>query len=120
MSEARIDSLEAESFWKQFGDVSLLGTVCTLKKDRRVGSELVDDLPAGATRRAGNSMVIRHGDGLNFDLRAQLGDRSENCSSLRTVRHSVRGILHVATRKYLPVCQQDRRSYMKVRVWSVR
>ena len=65
------DSLEAKSFRKQFGDVSLLRAVSALEEDRRVGAEFVNHLAARAARRAGHSLIVDYRDGANLDLRAQ-------------------------------------------------
>src|SRR6516165_10391542 len=96
-------SLEAESFWKKFGNVRLRGTIDAFEEHRCIGPELVDHLPARTARRARHSTIVRHSDGLDFDLRSQFSHGREDRRALGTVRHAIRSILHIAAGKYFPV-----------------
>src|ERR1700680_1853900 len=113
-------SLETESFRKKFGDVRLLRSGSALKKDSRVGAELIYHLSARTARRTRYPMIVSDGYSLNFNLGARLGDRGEDCGSFRAIRHSIRGVLHVAARKDFAICQQDRRAHVKLRIGSMR
>src|SRR5664279_5045031 len=98
----------------------MLWTCGALKEYGRIGSELIDHLPASSARRTGDSMVVGDGYRLNLNFWAQGSDRSEYCGSLGAVGHAVGGVLHIAARKNFAIRQQNCRPNMEVRVWSVR
>src|ERR1700687_6014316 len=57
-AEMSSGSLEAESFGKKFGDVRLLWAGRALKKNGRVGAELINYLPARPAGRARYTVVV--------------------------------------------------------------
>ena len=97
----------------------LLRAFCALKKYGRVGSELVDDLPACAAGRTGDVLIIGDSDRMDFNLGSELRDRGEDCRAFGAVGHAVGSVLDVAAGKYLSVGQQDGRAHMKIRVGCV-
>src|SRR6516225_8658876 len=107
-------SPEAESFRKKFFNVCLLGAVRALKEHGRVRAKLINHLPARATGRTGDTVIVRNGDSLNLNLRTKFSNGGEDRCTLCAVAHSVRGILDVATRKDLSIGQQDRRADPKL------
>src|SRR5205807_708808 len=115
-----LDSLEAESFRKQFGDVSLLRSLCSLEEDRRVGPKFINDLAARPARRTRHSPIVDDRDRPDLDLGAKLRDCRENRGSLRAVAHSVGGILHIAPREYFAVREENGGPYPETRVRCVR
>ena len=98
----------------------LLRTAGTLEEDDCVGAKFINHLAARSARRARDTVVVGDRHGLNLDLGAELGNRGENCRSLRAVGHSVRSILHIAAGKDFAVGEQDRRADVKIRVRSMR
>ena len=76
-----IRSLEAESFRQKLRDVCLFRASRALKKYSRIWPELVDHLPARATGRASNPVIIRHGDGFDFNFRAEFRNCRKNSKS---------------------------------------
>lgn len=100
--------------------MGLFGPIRSLKKDLCVRAKFINDLAAGAARRAWNSLFVDHRDGLDFNFRPTLGNRRKNRRALGAIRHSIRSILHVASGEYLPIRQQDRRADTKFRIRRVR
>jgi len=73
----------------------------SLEEHNRVGPKFVNNLPAGPTRGAGNSVIIDDRDGTNSQFRPELRDCGKNCRTLSAVRHSVRSIFDIAPREDL-------------------
>src|SRR6267154_1271668 len=66
------NSLETESFRKQFGDVSVFGPHGPLEEDGCVRAEFINDLTASAARRTRHSLVVDYRDRANLDVRTKL------------------------------------------------
>jgi len=114
--EISLDSLEAESFGQQLGDMRLLGPARALKKNRCVGPEFVDHLPARAAGRASDAVIIGHRDRLNLNLGSKFRHGRKDSGALRAIRHAVRCVLNIAARENFPVREQNRRAHVKVRI----
>ena len=85
----------------------LLWTLTALEKYGCVGAEFIDDLAARTARRTSNVLVVHDGDGADLDFGTELRDGRKNRRTLGAVRHSVRGVFHIATGKDLAVRQQN-------------
>ncbi len=96
--------LEAKTFWKEIGDRSRMPALRALKIDHRFRAEFVDHLAAGAARRAWHILFANYRNFSDFHGRAELRNGGKNGGALGAIRHSVRGIFHVAARKYLAAC----------------
>src|SRR5579862_3357676 len=112
-------SLETESFGKKFGDVRLLGSSGALKENCCIRPEFVNHLPACPAWRTCDTVIIRHRDGLNLNLRAQFSHGRENRSPLGAVRHSIRSIFYVTSGKDSAIGKKNRRADVKVGIWRV-
>jgi len=115
-----MDSLETESFRKQFGDVSLFGTFRPLKENGCVRAEFVNYLTTCATGRTGDTVIVDDRDGADLDFRPKLCDRRKYCGALGAIRHPVGSVLHVATGENFPIREKHRGSHAKFRVGRIR
>lgn len=93
--------------------MSLLRPGVSLKKDRRVGTEFVYDLAAGAAGRAGHALVVGHNDGADIDLGSKLRNRRKNCRAFGAVGHAVRSILDIAPRENFAIREEDGGAHAK-------
>lgn len=92
----------------------LLRPAGALKENGRVGAEFTNYLTAGAAGRAGNTVIVGHGYRANLNLWSQLCDRGENGCALGTVRHSIGGILDIASGENFSVRQKYRGANVEV------
>src|ERR1700691_1608671 len=115
MATHSADSLEAETLRKKLGDETLRGTFFPLVKNDCSWPEFINHLAARPTRRARGSMIVRHGDGFDFEFWSALSDSGKNRGTLGAVSHSVRCILDVASDKDLPPRGENSSTYFKVR-----
>src|SRR5262249_49138538 len=103
-------SLEAESLRQEIFDKELLPATGGRKENRGIGSELVDDLAAGATRRTRFTGSIEHCDSADGEFGACIRDSRKNRGSLRTIGEAVRGVLYIAAGVDSASAGQNRRA----------
>lgn len=94
--------------------MGLLWPIRALKINGRVGTKFEDHLPAGATGRANDSMIVGYRNCFDFNLRTQLSDSGKDRRALGTIRHTVRGVFYVATGKDLPIPEKNGRSHVEI------
>ena len=91
-----------------------------LEEDRRIRAEFVNDLPAGAARRARHSLVVDHRNRADLDPGSKLRHGRENRRTFGAISHSIGRILHITTREDFPIRKQDGRSDPELRVGRMR